>query len=92
MQREISNSIAFVDNANAGRYRGLSTIYIICNLFQQSKLAGDVELQNTDIAHFKFPRDVMKVSTLSSNSAVELELVDWFGNATSVAYGHLLID
>ena len=39
---ENCNSKAFVDNATAGRHRGLSTIYIEHNLFRQSKLGGDV--------------------------------------------------
>ena len=46
---EICNSKAFVDIATAGRHRGLSTIYIKHNLFHQSKLGKDVELQNLKI-------------------------------------------
>ena len=49
---EICNSKAFVDIATAGRHRGLSTIYIKQNLFHQSKLGRDVELQNTHIVLF----------------------------------------
>ena len=63
---EITNSKAFVDIAFAGRHRGLSTIYIKHNLFHQSKLGRDVELQNTHIVLFKSPRDVMQVSTLKA--------------------------
>ena len=44
---EICNSKAFADIATAGRHRGLSTIYIEHNLFHQSKLGRDVELQNS---------------------------------------------
>ena len=62
----ICNSKAFVDIATAGRHRGLSKIYILHNLFQQSKLRRDVELQNTHIAHFKSSGDVMQVTTLST--------------------------
>ena len=50
---EIWNSKAFVDIATTGRLRGLSTIYIKHNFFHQSKLGGDVELQNTHIALLK---------------------------------------
>ena len=57
---EICNSKAFVDIATAGRHRGLSTIYIKHNLFHQSKLGREVELQNTHIVFFKSPRDVYK--------------------------------
>ena len=51
--KKIFNSKAFVDIAAAGRHRGLSTIYIRHNLFHQSKLGRDVELQNTHIVLFK---------------------------------------
>ena len=61
---KICNSKAFVDIAITGRHRGLSTIYLKHNLFRQSKLGRDVELQNTDIVLFKSPRDVMQVTPL----------------------------
>ena len=61
---EICNSKEFVDIAIAGRHRGLSTIYIKHNLFHQSKLGRDVELQNTQIVFFKTPPDVHQVATL----------------------------
>ena len=89
---EICNSKAFVDIAIAGRHRGLSTIYIRHNLFHQSKLGKDVELQNTHIVPFKSPRDVMQVTTVSTQLGFGSELVDWYRNATSVHFGHLLID
>ena len=62
---EICNSKTFVNIATAGRHRGLSTIYIKHNLFHQSKLGRDVELQNTHIVLFKSPRDVMQVLPLA---------------------------
>ena len=89
---EICNSKAFVDIATAGRHRGLSNLYIKHNLFHQSKLGRDVELQNTHIVLFKSPRDVMQVSTLSAQLGLGSELVDWYRDATSLPYGHLLID
>ena len=61
----ICNSKEFVDIATAGRHRGFSTIYIKHNLFHQSKLGRDVELQNTHIVFFKSPRDVHQVATKS---------------------------
>ena len=73
---EICNSKAFVNIANAGRHRGLSPIYIKHNLFHQSKLGRDVELQNTHIALFKSPRDVMQVTTLFTQLGLGSELVD----------------
>ena len=89
---EICNSKAFVDIATAGRHRGLSTNYIKHNLFHQSKLGRDVELQNTHIVLFKSPRDVMQVTTLSTQLGLGSELIEWYRDATSVPFGHLLID
>ena len=89
---EICNSKTFVDIATAGRHRGLSTIFIKHNLFHQSKLARNVELQITHIVLFRSPRDVMQVSTLSAQSGLGSELVVWYRDAKSVSYGHLLID
>ena len=88
----ICNSKIFVDIATAGRYRGLSTIYIKHNLFHQSKLGRDVQLQNTHIVLFISPRDVMQVTTLAAQLGLGSELVDWYRDATSVPFGHLLID
>ena len=89
---EICNSKAFVDIATAGRHRGLSTIYFKHNLFHQRKLGRDVELQNTHIALFKCPRDVMQETTLSTQLGLGSQLVDWYRDATSVQFGLLLID
>ena len=85
---EICNSKAFVDDATAGRHRGLSTSYNEHNLFHRSKLGRDVELQNTHIVLFKSPRDMMQVSTLSAQFGLGSEIVDWYRDATSVPYGH----
>ena len=81
---KICNSKAFVDFAAAGRYCGLSIIYIEHNLFHQSKLGRDVELENTQTVLFKSPRDVMQVSTLSAQLSLGSELIDWYLDATSV--------
>ena len=89
---EIFNSKAFVVLATTGRLRGLSTTFNKRNLFHQSKLRRDVELQNTHIALFKSPRDVMQVTTLSTQLCHGSGLVDWYRDATSVPFGHLLID
>ena len=89
---EICNSKALVDIATVGRHRGLTTIYIKHNLFHQSKLGKDVELQNTHIVVFTSPRDEMQVATLGAHLGLGSELVDWYRNATSVPFGHLLID
>ena len=89
---DICNSKACVDIATAGRHRGLRTIYIKHNLFHQSKLGRDVELQNTLIFLFKSPRDVMQVTSLSTQLGLGSELVDCYRDATFVPFDHLLID
>ena len=86
------NSKAFIDIATAGKHRGLSTIYIKHNFFHHSKLGRDVELQKTHIVLFKSPRDVLQVSTLSTQLGLGSELVDWYRDAASVPFGNLLID
>ena len=90
--QEICNSKAFVHNGTAGGRRGWSTIYTKHNLFHQSKIGRDVELQKTHIVLFMSSRYVMQVSTLSAQLGLGSELVNWYRDATSVPYGHLLID
>ena len=89
---EICKSKEFVDIATAGRHREYCTIYIKHNLFHQSKLGRDVELQNTHIVFFKSPRDVHQVATLIVQLGLGSALVGWYRDATSVPFGHLLID
>ena len=89
---ESCNWKPFVDIATTGRHRGLNTIYLKHNLFHQSKLGRDVELQNTHIVLFRSLRDVMQVTTLSTQLGLGSEQVDWYRDATSVPFGHLLID
>ena len=81
-----------MDIATTGRHRGLSTIYIKHNFFHQSKQGRDVELQNTHIVLLKSPRDVMQVTILRTQLGLGSELVDWYRDASSVPFGHLLID
>ena len=89
---EICNSKAFVEFTIAGRHRVLKKIYSKQNLFHQSKLGRDVELLNTHIVFSKCPKDVMQVSSLRAHLGLVSELVDWYRDATSVPYGHSLID
>ena len=88
----ICKSKVFVDLVIAGRHRGLSTIYIKHKLFHQSKLGGDVEIQNNLIVLFKSPREVLQVTTLGAQLDLGSELVDWDRDGTSVPFGHLLIN
>ena len=41
---------------------------------------------------FESPRDVLQINTLSQQLGLGFQLKDWYQDATSVAYGHLLID
>ena len=74
--KEICNSKAIIDIDTAARHRGLSTFYIEHNLFHQSKVGRDVQLQNTHIVLFKSPRELMQVSTLSAQLGLGSKLVD----------------
>ena len=89
---EISSSRDFVRIATDGRHKGLSTIHIKHNSFHQSRLGRDIELQNTHIVLFKSPRDVLQINTLSQQLGLGSQLKDWYTKATSIPYGHLLID
>ena len=89
---KILNSKEFVKIGTAGRHRGLNTVYIKHNLFHLSKLGRDVELQKTHIVFFNSPRDVLQIITLSQQLGLGSQLKEWYQDATSVPYGHLLID
>ena len=89
---ENCNSEALVDIASAGRHSGLSTIYIEHNLFHQSKLGRDIEIQNTQIVPFKSPCHVTQGSMLSAQLGLRSEPVGWYRDATSVPYCLLLIE
>ena len=55
---EVCNSKEFVNIGTTGRHRGFSTIYNKHNLFHQSKLGRDVELQNTHTMFFSSHLDM----------------------------------
>ena len=61
-------------------------------MFHQSKLGRDVESQNTHIVLFKSPRDVLQINTLSQQLGLGSQLKEWYQDATTTPYGHLLID
>ena len=87
---QIFNSEAFVEYSTAGRHLGWITIYNKHYLLHRSKLGWDDELQRTQIVLFISP--VMWSRTLSAQFDLGSELVDWYWNAMSVPYGHLMID
>ena len=82
--KRIANQRSFVLIVTSARHLWLSTIYPKHNYFPQSNLGRDVELQNTYIVRFNSPRDVMQVSTPRAQLGLGSELVDWYGDATSV--------
>ena len=92
---EICKPKAFDDIATNGRHCGLGTIYFKHSLFHQCKLGRDVELKNALIVFFLSPRgsprDLMQVSKLSAQLGLWSELVNWYRDATSIPYSHLLI-
>ena len=88
---ESCNSKMFIICATTEKHLGLNTIYTKHKLLHQSKVARDVEPENTHIVVFKSPYDVMQISTLSAQLGLGSKLVDWYRDATSVNYRHLLI-
>ena len=62
------------------------------NLCHQRKMGRDVELQNTQTVFFKSPRDVLPINSLSQQLSLGSQLKEWYQDATSTPYGHLLID
>ena len=89
---EISHSKLFVNVATAGRHRSLNKIYTKHNLFHQSQLGRDVEVQNSNVVLFKSPRDILQINTLSQQLGLGSQLKGWYQDATSTPYGHLPID
>ena len=79
------------DFATARRHPGLNTTYNRQNLFHQSKLRRDFQLQNTHTALINSLRDVMQVTTLGPHLGFGLGLVGWYREVKFVAYGHFLI-
>ena len=67
-------------------------LYTLNNLFHQSKLGRDFELQNTHIDPFKSPPDVHQVATITVQLGLGSALIDWYRDATSVPIGYLLTD
>ena len=89
---EISKSLRFEKIATAGRHKKLNVIYIKHNLYHKSSLGRDIELQNTHIVLFKSPRDVNQVQKLGQQLGFGNHFTKWYQDATSIPFGHLLID
>ena len=88
--QEITNLKAFVEIATARRHPALSILYSKRNLFLQSELGPDVELQKKHIVLFKSIRDMMQIRTISAQPGPGLELVDSYRDATFASYDHSL--
>ena len=56
------------------------------------RLGRDIELQNTHIVLFKSPRGGMQTKNLNQQLGLGSQLKKWYTKATSIPYGHLLID
>ena len=89
---EISRSKKFEKLATAGRHRNLNCIYVKHNLFHKASTGRDTELQNTHIILFKSPRDVQQINVLGKQLGLGSDLKQWYSDATSKPYGHILID
>ena len=89
---EISRSKQFEKKAIAERHRKLNCIYIKHNLFHKSANGRNTELQNTHIVLFKSPRNVQQTDVLGKQLGLGNTLRKWYADATSVPYGHLMID
>ena len=75
-------------------HKNLSVVFIIHNLFHQGKEMRTLSLNSHYIILFKNPRDRLQISTLARQMypGKSRYLVEAFENATSGAYGYLLID
>ena len=82
----------FVDITTTGRHRRLGVVYIKHNLYLQSKLGRDLELQNTQLVFVKSLCDWMNFSTLSKQLGLGSELLDWYWDTVFVLSDNLLID
>ena len=75
-------------------HKNLSVVFIIHNLFHQGKEMRTLSLNSHYIILFKNPRDRLQISTLARQMypGKSKYLIEAFDNATSGAYGYLLID
>lgn len=75
-------------------HRNLTVVYIVQNLFHQSPAMRTVSLNSHYLVLFKNPRDKSQIRTLASQMYPKKTsfLVDAYENATSRAYGYLVLD
>lgn len=75
-------------------HRNLTVIYIVQNLFHQSRVMRTVSLNSHYLVLFKNPRDKLQIRNLAAqmhpNNAKFL--VSSYEDATNVPYGYLVVD
>ena len=55
-------------------------------------MGRDVELQKMHIVLLKLMGDLLQINTLSQQPGLGSQWKEWYQDATSIPYGHLLID
>ena len=91
---EILQSADFANLATSGRHKGLNTIFIKHNLYQQGKYSVTIDKNTTHIVIMKTPRIGKQLRILGSeiDGISPSFLENCYKNATGERYGHLLID
>ena len=91
---DILESASFANLATPGRHKGVSVVFIKHNLYQQGKYCVTVDKNTTYVVILKSPRIGRQLKFLGS----ELQIADSafleaaYQQATSIPFGHLLID
>lgn len=93
LMSETNDSISNIFTKGS-HHRNLSVVYLTQNLFYKSKQNRTMSLNTHYIVLFKNPRDVTQITTLARQMypGSGKFLIEAFKDATSKAYGYLLID
>ena len=89
---EIYQEKEFVKIAVAGRHKKIHCIFVKHNLFHQSKWSRTIDLNTTHIILFKSPRDVQQINHFGRQLNKSEFIRDSYQKATSIPYGHFMID
>ena len=89
---EIFNDKEFSKLATAGQHRNISVIYVIHNLFQQSRWSRIIDLNTTHIILFKSPRDTQQTTFIGRQLNNSQFLKESYEMATKEPFRHLLTD
>jgi hypothetical protein len=75
-------------------HRNLTVVYIVQNLFNQDAAMRTISLNTHYMVLFKNPRDATQIRTLGQQMYPDCKrlLVDAYRDATSQAYGYLLVN